>query len=190
MSEYDHMMRGGKVGTGAPASAQYEAIDRRERLRRMALEVREMPSPPKLPHPPAMHSGARCCLRHTTAGGRRPQRLVHPTLGKRALPHDDDESERVARAGRSNCELRLQTINIDKDPYFMKNHLGSYAPPWCPAPVRGLLCRSHRARIWVAGHVAHFAGCAPIASFMGSCRMVPPYILHEPAALAAAVLQI
>jgi hypothetical protein len=40
MSEYDHMMRGGKVGTGAPASAQYEAIDRRERLRRMALEVR------------------------------------------------------------------------------------------------------------------------------------------------------
>ena len=90
MSEYDHMMRGGKVGTGAPASAQYEAIDRRERLRRMALEVREMPSPAKLPHPPAMHSVARCCLRHTTAGGRRPQRLVHPTLGKRALPHDDD----------------------------------------------------------------------------------------------------
>ena len=129
-----------------------------------------MPSPPKLPHPPAMHSVARCCLRHTTAGGRRPQRLVHPTLGKH------DESERVARAGRSNCELRLQTINIDKDPYFMKNHLGSYAPPGCPAPVRGLLCRSHRARIWVAGHVAYFAGCAPIASFMGSCRMVPPYI--------------
>jgi len=61
MSEYDHMMRGGKVGTGAPASAQYEAIDRRERLRRMALE----------------------------------------------------------------------TINIDKDPYFMKNHLGSYECKLC-----------------------------------------------------------
>lgn len=61
MSEYDQMMRGGKTGSGGHASAQYEAIDRRERLRRMALE----------------------------------------------------------------------TINIDKDPYFMRNHLGSYECKLC-----------------------------------------------------------
>jgi splicing factor 3A subunit 2 len=59
--------RGSKPGSGGAASAQNEAVDRRERLRRLAL----------------------------------------------------------------------QTIDLAKDPYFMRNHLGRYSP--CASPV-SLLC--------------------------------------------------
>ena len=55
-------------------------------------------------------------------------------------------------------QLALETIDINKDPYFMKNHLGSYECKLCLTlhnnEVRVTLCKLpliHNIHIWFAG---------------------------------------
>lgn len=90
MSFMDAREHGSKVGSAGPASAQNEAIDRRERLRRLALETIDLA---KDPYFMRNHLGSYECKLCLTLHNNEGNYLAH-TQGKR---HQQNLAKRAAR---------------------------------------------------------------------------------------------
>lgn len=84
---------GGKAGNFGVASAQQEAIDRRERLRKLALETTDISKDPYLLRNHLNQLECRLCL------------TIHPTEGSylahtQARRHQENLAKRAAREAR------------------------------------------------------------------------------------------
>ena len=95
MSFMDAREHGSKVGSAGVASAQNEAIDRRERLRRLALETIDLA---KDPYFMRNHVGSYECKLCLTVHGNEGNYLAH-TQGKR---HQQNLARRATRDARDN----------------------------------------------------------------------------------------
>lgn len=90
--------RGSKTGSGAPASATYENVDRRERLRQLALETIDLA---KDPYFMKNHLGSYECKLCLTLHNNEGNYLAH-TQGKR---HQTNLARRAAREARDNPSI-------------------------------------------------------------------------------------
>ena len=95
MSFMDAREHGSKVGSAGVASSQNEAIDRRERLRRLALETIDLA---KDPYFMRNHLGSYECKLCLTVHGNEGNYLAH-TQGRR---HQQNLAKRAARDAREN----------------------------------------------------------------------------------------
>lgn len=105
MSEYDHMMRGGKTGSGPMADHIQSNVDRRERLRKLAMETIDLSKDEFFMRNHLGQMECKLCLTlHPTEGSY----LAH-TQGKR---HQENIGRRAAReAQRLNT---APTLTIKK----------------------------------------------------------------------------
>ena len=104
MSFMDAREHGSKIGGAGVASAQHEAIDRRERLRRLALETIDLA---KDPYFMRNHLGSYECKLCLTIHGNEGNYLAH-TQGKR---HQQNLAKRAAREAAENPGALLQGGN-------------------------------------------------------------------------------
>jgi len=98
MSFMDAREHGSKPGSAGPASSQHEAVDRRERLRRLALETIDLG---KDPYFMRNHLGSYECKLCLTIHGNEGNYLAH-TQGKR---HQQNLAKRAAREASENPAL-------------------------------------------------------------------------------------
>jgi hypothetical protein len=107
---------GSKTGGGGMASSSYSNVDRRERLRQLALETIDLAKARRR----RLAFARRCVFECAGGAGAAPFRACG-NLG--AL------SFRIISGGVGG--LRARRGNPAQDPYFMKNHLGSYECKLC-----------------------------------------------------------
>ena len=109
MSFMDAREHGSKVGSAGVASAQNEAIDRRERLRRLALETIDLA---KDPYFMRNHVGSYECKLCLTVHGNEGNYLAH-TQGKR---HQQNLARRATRDARDNPSGPVANLSTSRRP--------------------------------------------------------------------------
>eukprot|EP00227_Mantoniella_beaufortii_P014540 CAMPEP_0197575820 /NCGR_PEP_ID=MMETSP1326-20131121/1072_1 /TAXON_ID=1155430 /ORGANISM="Genus nov. species nov., Strain RCC2288" /LENGTH=225 /DNA_ID=CAMNT_0043138645 /DNA_START=85 /DNA_END=759 /DNA_ORIENTATION=- len=107
MSFMDAREHGSKAGGGGQASSQNEAVDRRERLRRLALETIDLA---KDPYFMRNHLGSYECKLCLTIHGNEGNYLAH-TQGKR---HQQNLAKRAAREASENPTLPAANLKKNR----------------------------------------------------------------------------
>mmetsp|Transcript_19056 Transcript_19056/g.44675 ORF Transcript_19056/g.44675 Transcript_19056/m.44675 type:complete len:240 (-) Transcript_19056:110-829(-) len=104
MSEYDMMMRGSKTGSGPMADRSKENVDRRERLRKLALETIDLM---KDPYFMRNHLGSYECKLCLTLHNNEGNYLAH-TQGKK---HQQNLARRAAKEARDKDMAPITNAN-------------------------------------------------------------------------------
>ncbi|KAF9608495.1 hypothetical protein IFM89_009861 [Coptis chinensis] len=137
---------GSKPGGGGAASAQNEAIDRRERLRRLALETIDLA---KDPYFMRNHLGSYECKLCLTLHNNEGNYLAH-TQGKR---HQTNLAKRAAREAKESPALpqpHKRKVNLRKSDPSLENH--SFPGPPTALPLFNC-CEPSAIENIVSGHM-------------------------------------
>ena len=151
MSFLDAREHGSKVGSGGPASAQNEVFAAR-RAACACMSASLVPASPP--------------LLSCTMGALHLFITCQVDLGNALHLQAIDRRERLRR-------LALETIDLSKDPYFMRNHLGQYECRLCLTLHNNEGNYLAHTQVRASGRVPHAAGAPHI------CRL-PAAVLHGP----------